>query len=60
MGFDSIEEILLEAERLGIREAVLKRVSKMEPKNHSNLSEEYHKAFSSIKKKINKKQRTLK
>jgi len=44
MGFDSIEEILLEAERLGIREAVLKRVSKMETKRHSDLREEYDKA----------------
>jgi hypothetical protein len=60
MGHDSIEEILLEAERLGIREAVLKRVSKMELKRHSDLKEEYDKAFSSIKKKISKKQRTLK
>ena len=60
MGHDNIEDLMMEAERLGIRDEVFQKVSKMKSKKKSNPSDLYDEAFDKVKKKLDKKRRTSK
>lgn len=60
MGHDNIEDLMMEAERLGIRDEVYQRVSKMKSKKKGKPSELYDEAFDKVKKKLDKKRRTSK
>lgn len=59
MGHDNIEDLMMEAERLGIRDEVFEKVSKMKRKK-SKSDDIYDDAFSKVKKKLDKKRRTSK
>ena len=60
MGHDNIEDLMMEAERLGIRDEVYQKVTKMKSKKNSNSRELYDDAFNKVKKKLDKKRRTSK
>lgn len=60
MGHDNIEDLMMEAERLGIRDEVYQKVTKMKSKRNSNSSDLYDEAFDKVKKKLDKKRRTSK
>lgn len=60
MGHDNIEDLMMEAERLGIRDEVYQKVTKMKSKRNSNSRELYDEAFDKVKKKLDKKRRTSK
>ena len=58
MGHDSLEDLMMEAERLGIRDEVYRKVSKMKRKGvNKHTSDIYDEAFEKAKKK-NKRKRT--
>jgi len=57
---DNLEDLLWEAERLGIREEVLKKASKIKQKHKKPTSDLYDDAFDKVKKKLDKKRRTSK
>ena len=59
MGHDSLEDLMMEAERLGIRDEVYQKVSKMKRKgNKKPTSDVYEEAFDKVNKKKNKRKRT--
>ena len=60
MAHDNIEDLMMEAERLGIREDVFEKVGKMKKKSKKNSSDLYDDAFTKVKKKLDKKRRTAK
>ena len=61
MAHDSLEDLMMEAERLGIREDVFEKVGKMKKKSKNKpTSDIYDDAFSKVKKKLDKKRRTAK
>ena len=60
MAHDNIEDLMMEAERLGIREDVYEKVSKMKKKSKKHSSDLYDDAFYKVKKKLDKKRRTAK
>jgi len=60
MAHDSLEDLLWEAERLGVREEVLKKASKIKQKKNKHTSDLYDEAFDKVKKKLDKKRRTSK
>ena len=60
MAHDNIEDLMMEAERLGIREDVFEKVSKMKKRSKKPSSELYDDAFTKVKKKLDKKRRTAK
>ena len=60
MAHDNIEDLMMEAERLGIREDVIEKVSKMKSKKNKPSRDLYDDAFDKVKKKIDKKRRTSK
>lgn len=60
MAHDNLEDLMMEAERLGIREDVLKKVMKMKRKKNRPSRELYDDAFDKVKKRLDKNQRTSK
>lgn len=60
MSHDNLEDLLWEAERLGIRKEVLKKASKIKQKTNKPSRDVYDDAFYSVKKKLDKKRRTSK
>jgi len=60
MAHDSLEDLLWEAERLGVREEVLKKASKIKQKKNKQPRDLYDEAFDKVKKKLDKKRRTSK
>lgn len=60
MAHDNIEDLMMEAERLGIREDVYEKVSKMKSKKNKPARDLYDDAFEKVKKKLDKKRRTSK
>lgn len=60
MAHDNLEDLLWEAERLGIRDDVFEKVSKMKSKKKKPSRELYDEAFDKVKKKLDKKRRTSK
>lgn len=60
MGHDNIEDLMMEAERLGIRDEVYQKVTKMKSKKNKPSSDVYDEAFDKVKKKLDKKRRTSK
>jgi 3-methyladenine DNA glycosylase AlkD len=60
MAHDNIEDLMMEAERLGIREDVFEKVGKMKKKSKKHPSDLYDEAFTKVKKKLDKKRRTAK
>ena len=58
MGHDSLEDLMMEAERLGIRDEVYQKVSKMKRKgSNKHTSDVFEEAFDKVNKK-NKRKRT--
>lgn len=60
MAHDNLEDLMMEAERLGIREDVFEKVSKMKNKKNKPSRDLYDDAFDKVKKKLDKKRRTSK
>jgi len=61
MAHDSLEDLLWEAERLGVRKEVLKKASKIkQKKSNKHTRDLYDEAFDKVKKKLDKKRRTSK
>lgn len=60
MAHDNLEDLMMEAERLGIREEVFEKVAKMKSKKKRPPREIYDDAFEKVKKKLDKKRRTSK
>ena len=60
MAHDNLEDLLMEAERLGIREEVFEKAAKMKSKKNKPPRDIYDDAFEKVKKKLDKKQRTSK
>ena len=60
MAHDNLEDLMMEAERLGIREKVFEKVSKMKSKKNKPPRDLYDDAFDKVKKKLDKKRRTSK
>lgn len=60
MSHDNLEDLLWEAERLGIRKEVLKKAAKIKSKTNKPSRDLYDDAFDSVKKKLDKKRRTSK
>lgn len=60
MSHDNLEDILMEAEELGIRAEVLKKVSEIKSKKKVRSDEAYDHALAKVKKKLDKKRRTSK
>ena len=60
MAHDNLEDLMMEAERLGIREEVFEKVSKMKSKKNKPPRDLYDDAFDKVKKKLDKKRRTSK
>lgn len=60
MAHDNLEDLLWEAERLGVRKEVLKKASKIKQKTNKPSRDIYDDAFDKVKKKLNKKRRTSK
>lgn len=60
MAHDNIEDLMMEAERLGIRDDVFEKVSKMKRKKNKPSRDLYDDAFDKVKKKLDKKRRTSK
>lgn len=60
MAHDNLEDLLWEAERLGIRKEVLKKASKIKQKSNKHSRDIYDDAFDKVKKKLDKKRRTSK
>lgn len=56
MGHDSLEDLLMEAERLGIRDDVHQKVAKMKRKGNSKVPRDiYEEAFDKVNKKKKRK-----
>lgn len=55
MSHDNLEDLLWEAERLGIRKEVLKKASKIKNNTNKTSRDVYDDAFYSVKKKLDKK-----
>lgn len=56
MGHDSIEDLLMEAERLGIRDDVHQKVAKMKRKGSNKVPRDiYEEAFDKVHKKKKRK-----
>lgn len=60
MAHDNLEDILMEAEELGVRPEVLKKAAKIKAKKKLKPSEAYDHALDKVKKKLDKKRRTSK
>ena len=60
MAHDNLEDILMEAEELGVRPEVLKKAAKIKDKKKMKPSELYDEALHKVKKKLDKKRRTSK
>ena len=59
MGHDSLEDLMMEAERLGIRDEVYQKVTKMKRKGSKGKpSDIYEEAFDKVNKKNSKRKRT--